>query len=212
MRDKYFDHQEITRYADHAAALVKGLLAMDPSLSRVVDGQEALAAQIRTNLAIVDGSAATLRDSADQRKGKHNHSKARLDRLHLHLKGAQQDGHAFQMDRFFKGGLKVGVEQSIADRLAAIEMARDGFLTYPTLPDAKAWQEELAALATDYTMGTEGYTVSSQDKVNAQKELKRLKKTWKRHYLASKRLVEGALLLAEREGEYKGCFLDLSQG
>ena len=212
MGDQYKDHQEIIRYADHTENALKPLLSLDPILGKVSAGQADLARSIRENLAVVDSKASGHKSSANKRRQLHQTTKERLDRLHLHLVAAQADGHVVDLQQFFSGGAKVSAKQSIADRQAALEKARQAWTDHKAVPGADTWPDELAQLAADYAAGTGAFGTGTQDKLNAERALKSLKTEWKRHYRATKPIVEGVQLLAGREAEYKGCFLDLQLG
>jgi hypothetical protein len=211
MSDRYADIQEMSRYGNHFVSAAANYLSLDPFVGTLANGQQALLDQVAGLSTMKQGSTSTFVMSRKDQRALSEQARSLLDSLFSDLEAAQKKGIAFDFSTFFPTRTRRSIGKSIADRQAAVTRCINGLALYPQIPDAAGWKTNLEDLQKQFSGVVSSTSGSDSSKRSDVKAFEQLRRQWKRHYLACKRGMEAVLLLAGRELELKGLFLDLQQ-
>jgi len=209
MANAYTDIAEMSRYSQHLIASAASYEALDPFVTRLLQEQRGVSDQLSLILNARQGSTSTHKLSLQDQRTLSAEVASVLDEVYVSLQLAEKKGVSFDFTAFFPTRTRADIGRSIADRRAALTRCLNGMTLYPTLPDAADWTRRLQSLDEQFGSTTSTASGAGQKKLQDSKQFQSLRQQWRRSYLIAKRGMEAVLLLAGRENEYKGLFLDL---
>lgn len=211
MSDRYIDIEEMVRYGEYFRDAASHYVSLDPFVSTLIRSQQTLLEELAGLLPQKQGSTSGFIMSHQEQRTLSEEVRVQLSCLYTDLKSAQKKGIAFDFTTFFPSKTEGDIGRSIADRKAAVNRCITGLKLYPQVPDATGWLETLTALQNRFTSTISTTTSKDSSKVMDNQSFQKLRRRWKRSYLACKRGMAAVLILAERESELASVFYDLQQ-
>lgn len=208
MADPYVDLNEQIRYSDHFLATAPSYTGLDALVENLIKENTAVREKCAGLVSASQNTRTDVGMSRADRRTLDAEVKSDLTTLYFLLRSVWS-ANSPEFRRYFPTGAQKDIGQNVTDRKAAVTRCVEAMATLPDFPDAEAWKQKLEDLEKRYN--TQVDDVSSRDGVKraTTQELKEARASWKRTYWYTKRIMEGLLIRASREAEYRSLFLDL---
>lgn len=212
MPDDYIDNSETQVYGPFAEASIAVLGDLDPIITRLVAGMHEVDGAMYEALRAATTADGNIALAVDAKGPIGLECVTTMNAFHDLLKGWTAAAMLrAPLTEFFADGTKASGGSTPALRIVGLARIIDATTRYD-VPGREAWVTRFTDLRTRLTEAVAASNAARRDRKPATEQLAQARDRWLRQYRATKLIVEGLLVLAGREAEYRSFFKDLQVG